>query len=149
MTHELAICTKSPTSHVHSKNDYHRTYLMVRLVVSPPVNAGDRAQSLVREASTCCGATKPIRHNFWACILEPESCNYWSPSAFESVLNSKRSRMLQLGTSPHLLQWEKVEAQRWRLSTVKKLKHNHHKFCFLFEAHEWIEHHLCGEKKME
>ena len=91
MTHELTICTKPSTSHVHSKNDYHRTYLMIGLVVSPLVNGGDRAQSLVRESSTCCGATKPMRHNYWACVLEPESCDYWSPSAFESELHNKRS----------------------------------------------------------
>ena len=91
MTHELTICTKPSTSHVHSKNDYHRTYLMIGLVVSPLVNRKDRAQSLVRESSTCCGATKPTRHNYWACVLEPESCDYWSPSAFESELHNKRS----------------------------------------------------------
>ena len=27
------------------------------------------------------GATKPVRHNYWACALEPVSHNYWSPRA--------------------------------------------------------------------
>ena len=27
--------------------------------------------SLVQEDSTCCGATKPLHHNHWACALEP------------------------------------------------------------------------------
>ena len=36
-------------------------------------------RSLVRKDPTCCGATKPTRHNYWACALEPGSHNYWSP----------------------------------------------------------------------
>ena len=38
-------------------------------------------QALVREDPTCCGATKPVCHNYWACALEPASHNYWSPCA--------------------------------------------------------------------
>ena len=84
---------------------------------------GTRVQSLVREDPTCCGATKPMRHNYWAralepashnywaCALEPGSHDYWSPCAtttetrvpqllkpmhLESVLRNKRS----------LLKWE-------------------------------------------
>ena len=29
-----------------------------------PANAGIRVQALVREDPTCCGATKPMRHNY-------------------------------------------------------------------------------------
>ena len=42
---------------------------------------GTRVQALVREDPTCRGATKPVRHNYWACALEPTSHNYWSPRA--------------------------------------------------------------------
>ena len=35
-------------------------------------------QSLIREDPTCCGATKLICHNYWACALEPASHNYWA-----------------------------------------------------------------------
>ena len=35
-------------------------------------------QALVQEDPTCCGATKSVRHNYWACILEPSSHNYWA-----------------------------------------------------------------------
>ena len=42
---------------------------------------GTRVQALVREDPTCRGATKPMRHNYWACALEPVSHNYWSPHA--------------------------------------------------------------------
>ena len=37
---------------------------------------GTPVQSLVREDPTCHGATKPMRHNYWACALEPASHNY-------------------------------------------------------------------------
>ncbi|KAJ8791477.1 hypothetical protein J1605_004282 [Eschrichtius robustus] len=32
---------------------------------------GTRVQALIREDPTCHGATKPVRHNYWACALEP------------------------------------------------------------------------------
>ena len=34
---------------------------------------GTRVRALVREDPTCRGATKPVRHNDWACALEPAS----------------------------------------------------------------------------
>ena len=39
---------------------------------------GTRVWALVREDPTCHGATKPVRHNYWACALEPTSHNYWA-----------------------------------------------------------------------
>ena len=35
-------------------------------------------QSLVQEGPTCHEATKPVCHNYWACVLDPTSCNSWS-----------------------------------------------------------------------
>ena len=59
---------------------------------------GTRVRALVREDPTCCGATKPVRHNYWACALEPASHNYWAcvpqllkPVHLEPVLHNKRS----------------------------------------------------------
>ena len=47
---------------------------------------------------TCHAATKPVRHNYWACALDPVSHNYWAhvpqllkPVCLEPVLHSKRS----------------------------------------------------------
>ena len=37
---------------------------------------GIQVQSLIQEDLMCPGATKPVGHNYWACALEPESCNY-------------------------------------------------------------------------
>ena len=46
-----------------------------------PAIAGDMGLIPGREDLTCRGATKPVRHNYWACALEPVSHNYWSPRA--------------------------------------------------------------------
>ena len=57
-----------------------------------------RVRALVREDTTCHGATKPVCHNYWACTLEPASHNYWArvlqllkPVSLEPVLRNKRS----------------------------------------------------------
>ena len=59
---------------------------------------GTPVQSLVREDPTGHGATKPMRHNYWACALEPTHHNYWAhvpqllkPVRLEPVLHNKRS----------------------------------------------------------
>ena len=59
---------------------------------------GTWVRSLVWEDPTCCRATKPVHHNYWACALEPTSHNYWAhapqllkPACLEPVLRSKRS----------------------------------------------------------
>ena len=59
---------------------------------------GMRVRALVWEDPTCCGATKPMRHNYWACTLEPKSHNYWAhmsqllkPVLLEPMLRDKRS----------------------------------------------------------
>ena len=47
-------------------------------VVKNPPMQGTRVWALVREDATCCRATKPVRHNYWACALKPASHNYWA-----------------------------------------------------------------------
>ena len=42
---------------------------------------GTWVQALIREDSTCREATKPMRHNYWACALEPGSHNSYVPRA--------------------------------------------------------------------
>ena len=58
---------------------------------------GTRVQALVQEDSTYRGATKPVRHNYWACTLEPTSHNYWAhvpqllkPVRLEPVLRNEK-----------------------------------------------------------
>ena len=59
---------------------------------------GTWVQSLVREDPTCCGATKLVCHNYWACALEHASHNYWAcvpqllkPAHLKPVIRNKRS----------------------------------------------------------
>ena len=59
---------------------------------------GTRVWTLGREDPTCRGATKPMRHNYWACTLEPVCHNYWAcvtqllkPAHLETLLHNKRS----------------------------------------------------------
>ena len=59
---------------------------------------GMRVWALVREDPTCHGATKPMRHNYWAWALELASHNYWAhvpqllkPARLENVFHNKRS----------------------------------------------------------
>ena len=82
-----------------------------------------QVRSLVWEDSTCHHAAKPACHNYWACALEPENCNYWIivPQLLKSVYPrvhalqqektlqceaqglqlQSRPRSLQLGKSQH------------------------------------------------
>ena len=67
---------------------------------SPLANTGTRVQSLVWEDSTCCGATKLVRHNYWASTLEPVNHNYWA--------HAPRARAPQQGKP---LRWEASASQ--------------------------------------
>ena len=92
---------------------------------------GTRVRALAREDPTCCGATKPVRHNYWACALEPTNHNYWAdvpqllkPTSLEPVLRNKRSHrnekprtaMKSSRRSPAL---EEAHAQQQRPNTAK------------------------------
>ena len=77
---------------------------------------GTRVQSLVREDPTCHGATKPVRHNYWACSLEPASHNYWAcmpqllkPAWLEPVPCNKEKPP----------QWE-AHAPQWRVAPARR-----------------------------
>ena len=81
------------------KNLLNRDFPGGAVVKNPPANAGDTGRALVREDPTCRGATKPVRHNYWACALEPVSHNYWArkpqllkPVRLEPMLRNKRSQ---------------------------------------------------------
>ena len=67
---------------------------------NPLANAGDMVRSLVQEDSTCCGAIRPVCHNYWAHTLEPRS-NYWAhvlqllkPLHLEPMLRNKRGHKI-------------------------------------------------------
>ena len=76
-------------------------------------NAGDTGSISGLERSHCCVATKPLYYNYWTCVLETGSHNYWSPYALEPMLCNKRSHcneksVLPQKSSPHLPQLEKI-----------------------------------------
>ena len=86
-------------------------------------------RSLVREDPTYRGATKPMRHNYWACALEPTSHNYWSPRA-----TTTEAHVPQLLKPVHLEtvlhnekppQWE-AQAPQGRVAPDR---HNYRKAC--------------------
>ena len=102
------------------------------VVENPPANAGDTGSSPGPGRSHMPrGATKPVRHNYWACTLEPASRNYWAcvlqllkPVRLEPVLHNKRShhsKKLRTATksSPRSPQLEKARVQQWRPNTTK------------------------------
>ena len=79
---------------------------------------GTRVQALVREDPTCCGATKPVSHNYWACALEPVGHNYWAyvpqllkPACLEPMLCNK--------SCPPSSQLEKACVQQRRPNAAK------------------------------
>ena len=80
------------------KLDLKRASLVVQwLRIRLPIQ-GTGVRALAREDPTCRGATKPVRHNYWAWALEPASHNYWAhmpqllkPACLEPMLHNKRS----------------------------------------------------------
>ena len=85
---------------------------------------GTRVRALVREDSTCRGATKPVRHNYWACALEPMSHNYWARAPRALALQQReatamRSPCTATKSSPCSPQLEKAHVQQQRLNAAK------------------------------
>ena len=69
---------------------------------------GTRVRALIQEDPTCRGATKPVRHNYWACALEPANHNCWArvsqllkPARLEPVLHNKRSHRSEKPKRPN------------------------------------------------
>ena len=82
--------------------------------------------ALVWEDPTCHGAAKPMRHNYWACALEPASHNCWArvpqllkPARLEPVLRSKRSPRTAMQSSPCSPQLQKACMQQRRPNAAK------------------------------
>ena len=92
---------------------------------------GTRVRALVQEDPTCHGASKPVRHNYWACTLEPASHNYWAhvpqllkPARLEPVLRNKKplqweARTPQQRVAPRSPQLEKARVQQQRPNAAK------------------------------
>ena len=74
------------------------------VVKNLPANAGDTGSSLGPGRSHM-----PVRHNYWACALEPASHNCWSPWATTTEARAPRALDLQ---QEKPLQWEAHAPQR-------------------------------------
>ena len=60
---------------------------------------GTQIWSLVSEDPTCCGATKPVHHNYWACALEPGAATT-EPSDPERVLRNRSGERTHCNEKP-------------------------------------------------
>ena len=63
-------------THTEGKNTRHRASPVGPVVKNGLAMQGTLVWSLVREDSTCPGATNPKRHNYWDSSLEPASRSY-------------------------------------------------------------------------
>ena len=77
-----------------------------------------RVRSLVQEDPTCRGETKPMRHNYWACALEPGNCNCWAHTQQPPKAKQLRASALQREKPP---QWE-AHVPKWRPSAAERKK---------------------------
>ena len=68
------------------KNNQARASLVTQWLRTHLPMQGTRVQALVWEDPTCCGATKPVRHNYWAPVPQ-----LLKPALLEPVLCNKRS----------------------------------------------------------
>ena len=100
---------------VNSKPPVSGTSLVVQsLRIRLPMQ-GTRVWALVQEDRTCRGATKPVRHNYWA-----RAPRLLKPECLERVLCNKRSHRNEkrlcttMKSSPLSQQLEKARAQQRR-----------------------------------
>ena len=80
---------------------------------------GTRVRALVQEDPTCRGATKPMRHNYWAHVPQ-----LLKPARLEPVLHNKRSHDNEKPVHhnkewPRSPQLEKAHVQQRRPNTAK------------------------------
>ena len=104
---------------------------------------GTWVRALVWEDPTCRGATKPVRHNYWACALGPMSHNYWSPRATTTETPAPGARALQR-EKPQ--QWG-ARIPNWRKPMCSNKdptqpKINNKSIYFLKKDSLWIKQHV-------
>ena len=98
-------------------------------------------ESLVQDESTCLRTSEALCHSYWACVLQPGSCNCWAhvlqllkpglPRAYAPQAESApqwESCTLQLKSSSRSPQLEKSpSAIKKSPSTVMKVQHSKNK----------------------
>ena len=78
---------------------------------------GTWVQALIWEDPTCCGATKPVHHNHWACAIQPASHNYWACAP--QLLKSMCLELVLCTQQEKPLQWE-ARAPQWRVAPAHR-----------------------------
>ena len=115
-TKNFTICmetqkTLNSQSNLENEKWSWRAYMVVQwLRICLPMQ-GKRDRALVWEDPTCRGATKPVRHNYWACASGP--C---APQREAAIVRGPRTAMK---SGRHLPQLEKSLAQKRRPNTAK------------------------------
>ena len=99
------------------------TYLVAQwLRICLPMQ-GTRVQALVWEDPTCHRATRPMRHSYWACALEPASHNYWAGTPQLLKPTCLRACALQL-LSPRAATTEACVLQLLKPVWLEPVHHN-------------------------
>ena len=79
-----------------------------------PAKPGDMSLMLIQEDLICHRGTRPMCHKYSAsraCVLEPRSCNSWSPCSLEPMLLNKGSHYN-----------EKPTHHTWRVAPAHQLE---------------------------
>ena len=89
-------------------------------LIQNPANAGDTGSIPDLGRFTCHGATKPMRHNYCSCALEPRSHNCWSLRArnyWSQILKPVCPQLLKPTTEAWVP--ATTEANYWSLRALK------------------------------
>ena len=104
---QVNLFTKQKQTYRYQKTNLWASLVAQRLRIHLP-RQETRVWALVWEYPTCHGATKCLRHNYWACALEPVSHTYWArvpqllkPAHLEPILCNEKPQ-----------QWEANAPQR-------------------------------------
>ena len=96
----------------------HRASLVAQWLRIRLPTQGTQVHALVREDTTCRGATKPVRHNYW-----PHEPQLLKPTRQEPMLHKRATPMrrphIATKSSPRSLQLEKAREQQQRPNTAK------------------------------
>ena len=89
-------------------------WLRIRLPVQ-----GTWVRALVWEDPTCCGATKPVLHNYWAHVPQRLKPTRQSPFSATREATAMRSPHTATKSSPRSPQLEKARGQQRRSNAAK------------------------------
>ena len=82
------------------------------VVKNPPAMQETGPQSVIQEDATCCRVTKLVHLSYYACALEPRTCNYWAHT--QRLLNPTHLEpgLLELGAKKSTARRRPLSASR-------------------------------------